>query len=56
MISYRGIISRCSSHRPKPREYIGCTAGPPFQNVHAGYIMSKFSLTCKNIIVVLHQN
>jgi len=38
------MIFRCRSHRPNPVGYIGQTAGPPSQNVHAGYMISQYSL------------
>ena len=42
----RTYLTRSSlkrSHRPRPVGYIGQTAGPPSQNVQAGYMISWYS-------------
>ena len=50
------MILRCRSHRPNPVGYIGQTAGPPSQNVHAGYIMSQYSIGYITITHILACN
>lgn len=40
----RSVLIR--SHLPSPVGYMGHTAGPPSQNVQAGYMMSWYSAVC----------